>query len=771
MSYNNDQNVDQHSVQHRQADQPQWGGSNNRAAEPARSPVLRMFRLARKELRESLRDRRTLVTLIAMPLIVYPLLGSVVQKFAMSQMKPDSPAAIVILDSNVPEEIAKAIVEDPELDSVSSDTAKADSAEKSRAATSMQDVASSLTGSATGEAIGSLTQRDNSEGPPVRLRRYESPAKPEYIEEFLHSDEADVGIRLIPAVRSSVTGRLAPGEFQVISRSGDTFSRRAAIAVERRLLAFRDRELRALLDQTKFGSAIMPSISRHTVANTGPTSSPLGAFVPLMLVLMTMTGAVYPSIDLTAGERERGTLEMLMAAPVSRAQLLTGKFVAVLTVAVLTAIINLVSMLLTLYATGFDRVLLADGATFKMFFQVLALLVVFASFFSAVLLSITSFARSFREAQAWLIPLMLVSLAPGILSLMPGVNLTLSLAFVPLVNIVLLGRELFQGTAATHLYLVTLLSTLVYTILALRVAANVFGRDTVLFGSSAGISASPRLIDGTRVRIPPVVGIGWLLLLIPLFLVLSGLRSRVVAIDNLSGQLILSGFLTILLFAALPLAITKWVRVSTADVFALHQFRITAFLGALFLGCTMWTIAYQVLIFSKGPLQWMEILNNTKLRELAERLTSETPFFIRIATLALIPAVCEELFFRGFLINTLQKTASSWQRPMLISTFVFAAFHVIVDQSLTLERFPATFLLGLVLCGIRLSSGSIFPGMAMHAMSNGLLLSLKELDPVFRFIGLNLNIENESSLPAWFLITSGIISITGAGLVWLGRKR
>lgn len=736
-----------------------------------RSPVLRMIRLARKELRESLRDRRTLVTLIVMPLIVYPLLGSVVQKFAISRIDPNPRPAIVVLDGSISEETAKAIVEDPELDPAPGDDGAGASTPENEVALSIKDVAGSLAGPSTGAAIGSLTSPDNSDGPPIRLKRYPKPIMAEHIEEFLQADEADVGILQMPEVLNAATGRVESGEIKVISRNGDTFSRRAAIAVERRLQALRDRELRRLLDQTRFGSEIMPTISRYTVANAAPAASPLGAFVPLMLVLMTMTGAVYPSIDLTAGERERGTLEMLMAAPVSRAQLLTGKFVAVLTVAVLTAIINLVAMLVTLYATGFDRILLADGASFKMFFQVLALLVVFASFFSAVLLSITSFARSFREAQAWLIPLMLVSLAPGILSLMPGVNLTPGLALVPLVNIVLLGRELFQGTAPTHLYVITLLSTLAYTILALRVAANVFGRDTVLFGSSTGIISSTILTDGTRVRIPLSVGIGWLLLLIPLFLVLSGLRSRIVAIDNLSGQLILSGFLTILLFAILPLAITKWLRVSTADVFALHRFRIAAFFGALFLGCTMWTIAYQMLIFSKGPLQWMEILNNTKLRELAERLTSETPFFIRITTLALIPAVCEELFFRGFLINTLQKTASSWQRPMLISTFIFAAFHVLVDQSLTLERFPATFLLGLVLCGIRLSSGSIFPGMAMHAISNGLLLSLKELDPVFQFLGLNLSIENESSLPAWFLATSALISVTGAGLVWLGRRR
>jgi sodium transport system permease protein len=406
-----------------------------------------------------------------------------------------------------------------------------------------------------------------------------------------------------------------------------------------------------------------------------------------------------------------------------------------------------------------------------MFFSVLILLVVFASFFSAVLLSITSFARSFREAQAWLIPLMLVSLAPGILSLMPGVNLTLGLAIVPLVNIVLLGRELFQGTAAFHLYAVTLLSTLVYTILALRVAANVFGHDTVLFGNSAGVSALTSRPTDTRGRIPMSIGVGWLILLIPLFIVLSGLRSRIVPIDNLSGQLILSGCLTLILFAALPVAITKWIRASAVEVFALHKFHAATLIGAVLLGCTMWTLAYQVLMFSKGPLQWLEMLNNSKLKELAERLTAETPYLIRIVTLALVPAICEEMFFRGFLINTLQKRANLWLRPMLISTFVFAAFHVVVDQSLTLERFPATFLLGLVLCGIRLSSGSVFPGIVMHALSNGLLLSLKELDPVLQAIGLNLNVENETSLPTWFLLTSLLISCAGAGLVWLGRAR
>lgn len=742
-----------------------------------RSPIMRVLRLSRKELRESLRDRRTLMTLILMPLIVYPLLGSVVQKFAINRFDPNSPPALVAFDGSLPEAVAEAMLELPEsgLTSAEGRTETLDgdhaAAEKANSPASLKDVATSLTGSETGSAIGGLTNSDEGDVRPIRLRRYRQPVKRQLMEEFLQAGEADVCVRQTIAARDEATGIVHPSDFQIISRRGDAFSQQAAVEVEKRVLAFRDRELRKLLDTTRFGSAVLPTLSKRSVTNDGPKSSPLGAFIPLMLVLMTMTGAVYPAIDLTAGERERGTLEMLMAAPVSRAHLLTGKFIAVLTVAVLTAVINLVAMLLTLYATGFDRVLLADGASFQMFFSVLILLVVFASFFSAVLLSITSFARSFREAQAWLIPLMLVSLAPGILSLMPGVNLTLGLAILPLVNIVLLGRELFQGTAAFHLYVVTLLSTLVYTILALRVAANVFGHDTVLFGSSAGVSALARRPTETRGKIPTSVGVGWLILLIPLFIVLSGLRSRLVPIDNLSGQLILSGCLTLILFALLPVAITKWMRASTMQVFALHRFHATTLVGAILLGCTMWTLAYQVLVFSKGPLQWLEMLNNSKLKELAERLTSETPYLIRIVTLALVPAICEELFFRGFLINTLQKRANLWLRPMLISTFLFAAFHVVVDQSLTLERFPATFLLGLVLCGIRLSSGSIFPGMAMHALSNGLLLSLKELDPVLQAIGLNLNVENETALPVWFLMTSLLISCVGAGLVRMGRKR
>ena len=113
----------------------------------------------------------------------------------------------------------------------------------------------------------------------------------------------------------------------------------------------------------------------------------LATLVPLVLILMTITGAVYPAIDLTAGERERGTLEALMAAPVPRLGLLLAKYIAVVTVAMLTAVVNLTAMTITLASAGLWSTFFGDaGLSVASILAVLVLLVLFAAFFSAVLL-------------------------------------------------------------------------------------------------------------------------------------------------------------------------------------------------------------------------------------------------------------------------------------------------------------------------------------------------------------------------------------------------
>jgi ABC-2 type transport system permease protein/sodium transport system permease protein len=213
----------------------------------------------------------------------------------------------------------------------------------------------------------------------------------------------------------------------------------------------------------------------------------LAALIPLVLILMTITGAVYPAIDLTAGERERGTLEVLVAAPVPRLSLLIAKYVAVLTVAVLTALINLTVMTATLLITGLGPMIFGPGGlSLLVMAEVFGLLLLFAAFFAAVLLALTSFARSFKEAQAYLIPLMLVSLVPGLLALLPGLKLEGTLTVAPLLNIVLLGRDLLEGQAHLTAAAVVVVSTFLYALAALALAARIFGAEAVLYSESGG---------------------------------------------------------------------------------------------------------------------------------------------------------------------------------------------------------------------------------------------------------------------------------------------
>ena len=147
---------------------------------------------------------------------------------------------------------------------------------------------------------------------------------------------------------------------------------------------------------------------RSVPDETARSSDLVPVLVPLILILMTMTGAVYPAIDLTAGERERGTLEILVAAPIPRLAVLFAKYVAVLTVARADGAGQPGHDGADAGGDGHRQAAVpGDSFDFIVLCRCSALLMLFAAFFSAVLLTLTSFARQFKEAQAYLIPLML----------------------------------------------------------------------------------------------------------------------------------------------------------------------------------------------------------------------------------------------------------------------------------------------------------------------------------------------------------------------------
>ncbi len=429
---------------------------------------------------------------------------------------------------------------------------------------------------------------------------------------------------------------------------------------------------------------------------------------------MTITGAVYPAIDLTAGERERGTLEILIAAPVPRFELLSAKYIAVVTVAVLTAVVNVVAMTLTLALSGLGPLVFEGGVSFLLLFMLFGLLILFAAFFSAVLLCLSSFARSFKEAQAYLIPLMLVSLAPGILAMLPGLKLDLLLATVPLLNVVLLARDLMGGSAEPLLALVICVTTLVYALAALSLAARVFGSENVLYSEQSGWTDLFRRPDEPQPVADLATALWCLALTIPLHFALRAALPLASALGMVPVLLVMTAG-SVVLFGAMPFAFAHRNHVGLISGFRLHRPRAAALLAGVVLGCSLWPLVLEMLA-----------LVQTALPDFVQEHAAAAARSMRGAGLfALAPfvaaAICEELFFRGFLFQALRRITGA-PTTIMVTALVFGLTHAALGGALGLGQLVPSILLGLVLGVVCWLSGSVWPGLVLHVCHNAILV-------------------------------------------------
>jgi sodium transport system permease protein len=215
----------------------------------------------------------------------------------------------------------------------------------------------------------------------------------------------------------------------------------------------------------------------------------IGGLIPYFVILFCLTGAMYPAIDLTAGEKERGTMETILCSPVSRVHLVLGKFLMVLTASLAAAVLSMISMGLSL-AAGIELMLASwpgNDTVFPLAIRPQALIWVFlmivplAVLFSAALLAIALFAKSHKEAQSYLSPLAILVLLPAILSLLPGVELNAFLSLIPVLNTSLASKEIVSGIFHWNYLALIFVSSCVYAALALGIAVRLFQREDVLF--------------------------------------------------------------------------------------------------------------------------------------------------------------------------------------------------------------------------------------------------------------------------------------------------
>ncbi|MFA5030899.1 MAG: ABC transporter permease [Patescibacteria group bacterium] len=210
----------------------------------------------------------------------------------------------------------------------------------------------------------------------------------------------------------------------------------------------------------------------------------LGLLLPMFIVIFAIVGGMYIAIDVSAGEKERKTLEALLLTPASRLKIVTGKFLAVASTASTTIVLSLASMYVAFkvvpldFGTGELTVNLTIGGVAIM----LGIGIFLAIMFSGLLLSVAIFAKSYKEAQNYISPFYLVAVLPvAILGQLPGFKPVAAFFLIPGVNAVFVIKEILLGVYNTNHILVTFASLIVYAAISIFVASKIYSKEGILF--------------------------------------------------------------------------------------------------------------------------------------------------------------------------------------------------------------------------------------------------------------------------------------------------
>lgn len=392
----------------------------------------------RKELREALRDRRTLISSLLVPLVLFPLLTAGLG------------AAVSVLIGKAKEEVPAVMI---------------------------------LGGS---DSPGILEELRSSKQITI------VPTKETWKDQIINKD-IRAAIEIPSGFQSDVADQ-KPAALIIHNYQGDMKSEIATGDIQKTLEKYRDHIVHDNLAARNIPVASLKpfEIKDHNVAPPEKVGgAAFGGVIGYMVILLCLTGSMYPAMDLTAGEKERGTMETILSSPIARVDLVFGKFFLVLTAALVTAALSVTSMgvsfavLERLHAfdkAGPDAAQLQLHIGFSTVLSIFIMVLPVAVLFSAGVMTVALFAKSYKEAQSYISPLMFVVIVPAVAAMLP-IDLDAKLALVPILNASLLCKELVTGTYHWNYIAIIFCSMCVYAGFALFLAVKMFQREDVLFRS------------------------------------------------------------------------------------------------------------------------------------------------------------------------------------------------------------------------------------------------------------------------------------------------
>jgi sodium transport system permease protein len=450
---------------------------------------------------------------------------------------------------------------------------------------------------------------------------------------------------------------------------------------------------------------------------------------PTLLVIMAVTGAFYPAVDVAAGEKERGTMETLLISPAKRSELVVGKFLAVMLFSMATAILNLVSIGMTgkyMAEMAGKGVLAKIGGDIPFppigsLAWVIILLVPLSALFSALCLALATFARSTKEGQYYLTPLLMVVMGLTVFCLSPAVEITPFYSVMPVMGIALLLKGMLSVSAGYgELYAYTvpvLVTSFGYSLLALWWAIEQFKSEEVLFREAErfelGLWLRHLLRDKESTPSFTEAGFCFVLIMLLQFVPMRIMGEALAAASESTRGIRMMQILIIqqlVVIASPALFMALLLTTSIIKTLQLRLPRLRYLAVALLLPLAIHPLSLEL----ATRLSWFfPALPSGAADAMKSMGEAGQPLLLVLLAFAIVPACCEEIAFRGFILSGFRRSGRVGV-AIVLSSVAFGAMHMIPQQV-----FNAT-LLGLVLGLLAVRSGSILPCIIFHCANNTL---------------------------------------------------
>ena len=712
-----------------------------------------------REVRDQLRDRRTLFMIFVLPVLLYPLLG--VSLSQMMQFRTERPTSVVVIG-------AKDLTEPPLL--FDGERFSSSLFTDPNRGTNLLDL--QFVPKPSGAGSGDKADLREEARLSVQLGRYD--AALDFPDDFAQRLEAyRQAIRHQPR-RTDPLPAAAEGTLQIPRPRiiYTTANERSQIAFAR-LSAVLERWTEEVGKTNLVAGGVPASAVRPfevESADVAEKTAFRGAAIwskilPVFLLIWAMTGAFYPAVDLCAGEKERGTLETLLSSPAERSEIVLGKLLTVMVFSSVTAALNLISVALT-GCLIFGRIATFSSPPPLAFLWLTIALLPVSALFSALCLALAAFARSTKEGQYYLMPLLLITLPLAVVPMTPGIELNLGNSLIPITGIVLLLRSVLEGSYWQALQFLPVVAavTLAACWMAVRWAVEQFNSESVLFRESERFDVGLWLRHLLRDRqpTPTVAGAvfcGVVILLVKF--IMDASMTQPTGFDGFARVAVVTQLVVIFTPAML---MTIMLTSSPRQTLLLRLPRWQTIPAAMALAVALHPIAMAL----RSAVEQIYPVSD-EVRKAVEGIQSMFAMadgWQILLVLALIPAICEELAFRGFILSGFRHLGHKW-RAIICSAILFGLAHAVLQQSII------ACLIGTVLAFVAVQSGSILPGIVFHLVHNSLVVAASRITPEtldrWPLLGALTGSSHESGLvyPWQVFVLGGLAAV--AVLAWFAR--